>query len=98
MLNLGESIPVPTHAYIPACIIIVDRAASLRSIIITARVHKKEERRLSSCLKAVFEVQRSPGILLCSSCDNTLSSCNAKHSASALLYFKKSFYRQVYWS
>ena len=27
----------------------------------------------------IFEVQRSPGIILCSSCDNTLSSCSTIH-------------------
>ena len=33
---------------------------------------------MSNCLKAVFEVQRSPEILLYSSY-NTLSSCSTKH-------------------
>ena len=43
------------------------------------RVHKKEERRVSSYVKAVFEVQRSTDIPLCSCCDNTLSNCSTKH-------------------
>ena len=43
---------------------------------IIPRVHKKEERRVSNCLKAVFEVQRSPDS---SNCDNTSSSCSTKH-------------------
>ena len=41
-----------------------------------SRVHKREEKRVSNCLKAVFEVQRSPDILLYSSYHNTLSSCS----------------------
>ena len=51
---------------------------SLQKYIIT-RIHKREEKRVSNCLKPVFEVQMSPDILLCSSCDNTLSSCSTKH-------------------
>ena len=39
------------------------------------RVHKREEKKVS-CLKAVFEVQRSSDILLY---NNTLLSCSTKH-------------------
>ena len=46
---------------------------------ILSRVHKREEKRVSNCLKAVFEVQRSPDILLYSSYHNTLSSCSTRH-------------------
>ena len=47
--------------------------------LLLARVHKREEKRVSNCLKAVFEVQRSPDILLYSSYHNTLSNCSTKH-------------------
>ena len=37
----------------------------------TAGVHKREEKRVSNCLKAVYEVQKLPDIVLCGSSDNS---------------------------
>ena len=55
----------------------------------TPRVHKREEKRVSNCLKVVFEVRRSPDILLYSSYDNTLSSCSTKHMQVYLILQKQ---------
>ena len=41
--------------------------------------YKQEYIRRREYKKLFFEVQRSPDILLCSSYDNTLSSCSTKH-------------------
>ena len=43
-----------------------------------SRVYIRKREYLTA--KNCFEVQRSPGTLLCSSYDNTLSSCSTKHN------------------
>ena len=63
-------------------------------LLVVARYIRERRREYLNCLKAVFEVQRSPDILLYSSYDNTLPSCSTKHMQ---VYFvlQNSFYRQV---
>ena len=72
-------------------------------VVAISRVHKREKR-VSSCLKAVFEVQRSPDILrhLCSSYNKIFSSFCTKHNIIVQVYFvhkKRAFAgRYIYYS